>query len=267
MADVPRPPVITRVHALGWGAALSFGVAGSLLVGTLTPSASLPPGQQSQVIPVRAVSSQAALLADSGRNTNVITIVPGTPGRQLDWPNPTLARPSIHALIAKDGVGRNTVALTTAPADPLTGRSRWDSPRPAYARPPWAAIWSQWQVGPNTPPPTLAPRVVGYPILPERLSNTDEHRREIVRHVNAIRQGKQNVTKELTLTAGATATTLTDARIGYSSAIIPAMPTTANAAAAMIAGIWVDGIKTGEATVHHASNAATDQTIRFVIIG
>lgn len=99
------------------------------------------------------------------------------------------------------------------------------------------------------------------------LDNQQVHRRKLAEAVNTLTQGKMNVTIDVTLTAGATTTTLNDARIGYYSAVIPAMAQTAHGATAITAGIYVDGLKSGEAVVHHANSANTDQNIRFVILG
>lgn len=107
----------------------------------------------------------------------------------------------------------------------------------------------------------------GFPPVVGFMPDDKEHRRQIAAKVNQLLVGKMNVYIDLTLTAGATSTTLTDPRIGYFSTIIPAMALTANGAAAIVAGIWASGVKTGSATINHASNAATDQSIRFNIIG
>jgi len=98
------------------------------------------------------------------------------------------------------------------------------------------------------------------------IKDESQHRRDMARTINALLIGKLNVTLDVTLNASATSTTITDARIGYTTAIIPAMPMTANGAVAAPT-IWVDTIKSGSCVVHHASNAAADQKIRFVFIG
>lgn len=118
---------------------------------------------------------------------------------------------------------------------------------------------------PGTGPPTTHPPF--FPPVPEYLPNDDEHRRQMARAINTLRQGKQNVTKDITLDANATSTTFEDSRIGISSAVTPAMALTADGAAALIAGIWVTDIKTGSCVIHHASSPQLDRTIRFLIIG
>jgi ABC-type taurine transport system substrate-binding protein len=99
------------------------------------------------------------------------------------------------------------------------------------------------------------------------IKDESQHRRDMARTINAQLIGKLNVTLDVTLNASAASTTITDARIGYTTAIIPAMAMTADGAAAIAAGIWVDTLKSGSCVVHHASNAAADQKIRFVFIG
>jgi len=94
-----------------------------------------------------------------------------------------------------------------------------------------------------------------------------QHRRDMARTINNMLIGKQNVTLDVTLNVSATTTQITDARIGISTAIIAAMALTADGAAAIDAGIWVSNLKSGSATLNHASNAAADQKIRFVFIG
>lgn len=98
------------------------------------------------------------------------------------------------------------------------------------------------------------------------IKDESQHRRDMARTINAQLIGKLNVTTDVTLNASATSTTLVDARIGITTAIIPAMAMTANGAIA-VPTVWVDQIKSGSAVIHHASSAAADQKIRFVLIG
>lgn len=60
----------------------------------------------------------------------------------------------------------------------------------------------------------------------------DDHRRKITEAIDRVNAGKINCVTDLTLAANASSTALTDARIGYFSAIL-LMPMTANAAAEM----------------------------------
>lgn len=110
--------------------------------------------------------------------------------------------------------------------------------------------------------------IPGFPNVPYVLTNEQQHRKALADTVNRINQGKFNATVDLTLAgSNATTTTLTDARIGGTSAVIPAMGTTAHGAACLAAGIWVTGILKGTCTVNHAANPNSDATIRFIIIG
>ena len=109
--------------------------------------------------------------------------------------------------------------------------------------------------------------IKAYDSAPHGLSDLKSWCRKLADKINDILVGKQNVTVSLTLRASQTTTTLTDPRIGPSSAIIPAMATTAHAAAAIAAGIYVTNQLSGSAVLNHASSANSDQTIVFVIIG
>ena len=84
-----------------------------------------------------------------------------------------------------------------------------------------------------------------------------------------IRNGKTENVAELTLTANAASTTITDIRISPQSVIVW-HPRTANAAAEMAAGtmyITDANIGNGTATVTHANNAQTDRDFRLAIVG
>jgi hypothetical protein len=78
-------------------------------------------------------------------------------------------------------------------------------------------------------------------------------------------RGKLNCTGSVTLTAGATSTTLTDTRIGGSSVIL-FCPTTSTAAAAMTA-LRVTAKGDGTATLTHNNTADVDRTLDYAIIG
>ena len=85
---------------------------------------------------------------------------------------------------------------------------------------------------------------------------------------NVIRNlvdGKSNNTGSITLQASATSTTITDQRVGANSVIV-FMPKTANAATAMTS-LYVSARGTGTATLTHDSNAATDRSFEYAIIG
>lgn len=81
---------------------------------------------------------------------------------------------------------------------------------------------------------------------------------------NAV-SGKLNVVGELTLTAGAATTTLSDPLITRASCL-SLMPLTGNAAAALPT-LYFDPTDSGVVVIHHANNAQTDRTFRYIVMG
>jgi hypothetical protein len=84
-----------------------------------------------------------------------------------------------------------------------------------------------------------------------------------------IRSGKLEVVGELTLTAGAASTAVTDIRVSPQSVIVW-HPRTANAAAELAAGtmyITDANMGSGSMVVTHANNAQVDRTFRFAVLG
>ena len=82
-------------------------------------------------------------------------------------------------------------------------------------------------------------------------------------------QGPARWYKEVTLTANAASTVVTDARLSYFSAI-DFDPMTANAAAELGAGtLYVTQANriNGQFTLTHANNAQADRTFRMTILG
>lgn len=79
--------------------------------------------------------------------------------------------------------------------------------------------------------------------------------------------GKANSAADLTLTANATTTTMTDARLSPFS-VLTFMPTTATAATAL-GGLYVAAatMNNGSCVVTHANTADTDKTFRVAIHG
>lgn len=101
--------------------------------------------------------------------------------------------------------------------------------------------------------------------VPLSMPDQAQHLRLISNVVNNTMDGKINATGSVTLTASATSTTLTDARIGANS-IILFMPTTANGNTAK-ANLYVSARADGSATLNHASSTNTDQTFGYVVLG
>lgn len=101
--------------------------------------------------------------------------------------------------------------------------------------------------------------------VPLSMPDQAQHLRLISNVVNNTMDGKINATGNVTLTASATSTTLTDARIGANSVIL-FMPTTANGNTAK-ANLFVSTRASGSATLTHASSSNTDQTFSYCVFG
>lgn len=86
-----------------------------------------------------------------------------------------------------------------------------------------------------------------------------------VQAINQLIQGRSNAVSEVTLTAGATTTTVTGENINENSRPF-LFPKTANAAAAL-ATTYAVTTSAGVVTVTHANNAQTDRTFHVLIIG
>ena len=90
---------------------------------------------------------------------------------------------------------------------------------------------------------------------------------QIARVVNRINGGKVNATGNVTLTAGAATTTVSDPRATAFSCV-GFMPTTANAAAELGAGtLYVTARANGAFVIAHASNAQADRAFVYSIFG
>lgn len=100
---------------------------------------------------------------------------------------------------------------------------------------------------------------------PRILPNEGVHRELLADAIQAIQQGRQNVTGDITLEPNETTTELLDPRINVQS-ILFFMPTTANAAAIQ-ASIYVTDKVTGKAIINHTSSANTDLDFEYLIIG
>lgn len=113
----------------------------------------------------------------------------------------------------------------------------------------------------------------GHPSVPLWMPDGDQHRRVLAQAVMRHNQAKFNCTIDVTLNANTGATVIADNRIGYYSAVSPLMALTLTGAAAIAAGIWFDPSSpyrtstSASIVAHHRNNAATDQTIRFGILG
>lgn len=92
--------------------------------------------------------------------------------------------------------------------------------------------------------------------------------RTIVFAINQLIAGRSNSTGSVTLTAGATTTTVTPAANMNSAAKIFLTPTTANAAAEQGSGtLYVSAVTSTSFTLTHANSAQTDRTFDYDIRG
>lgn len=97
----------------------------------------------------------------------------------------------------------------------------------------------------------------------------DPFSRRMYEVLQQIRSGKLEVVGELTLTAGAASTAVTDIRVSPQSVIVW-HPRTANAAAELAAGtmyVTDANMGSGSMVVTHANNAQVDRTFRFAVLG
>ena len=101
--------------------------------------------------------------------------------------------------------------------------------------------------------------------VPVSMPDHAQHLRLISNAVNNTLDGKINSTGNVTLTASATSTTLTDKRIGLNSVII-LVPTNANSNSAKT-NLYVSAKDNGSATLTHSSSSNTDHTFDYVVIG
>ncbi len=105
----------------------------------------------------------------------------------------------------------------------------------------------------------------GYPPLSIALQPVPAAMRAIAVAVNHILQGRQNVILQVTLTANAASTTITDPRLSGKTALYFG-PLTANAAVCAPT-IWYGTKANGSVVVHHLNNAAADKTYDLLILG
>lgn len=89
--------------------------------------------------------------------------------------------------------------------------------------------------------------------------------RRLTEGVNALGSGRSNAFGDFTLATSTTTTEVIDRLVGIDS-VITLMPTTANAAAALVS-TYVSARGIGKFTLTHANNAQTDRTFAYAIIG
>lgn len=105
------------------------------------------------------------------------------------------------------------------------------------------------------------------PYIASRNLDEVDHRLRISDAVNALIDGKLNVTGTLTLAANVATTVVSDNK--FESQMTPLLiPTTANAAAEIGAGtLYVSARTRGSFTLTHANNAQTDRTFLYARLG
>ena len=94
---------------------------------------------------------------------------------------------------------------------------------------------------------------------------SDPTPRQLAQAINLATDGKLNSVGGVTLTENVTTTVLLDKRMGVDSVLL-FIPTSANAAA-IIASIYVSSKGKETATITHTSDANTDKTYDYIIIG
>lgn len=105
------------------------------------------------------------------------------------------------------------------------------------------------------------------PYLYKRDIPVNIHLWNLTDRANDIIDGRINAIGEVTLTANATSTTVTDNKFD-SSMVVLLQPKTANAAAAIGTTYITDANKTkGQFVITHANNAQVDRTFAYVRLG
>lgn len=108
-----------------------------------------------------------------------------------------------------------------------------------------------------------------YPSVPDAPAFSAAGLRQIAVVLKRMLVGGLNVTGDLTLTASANSTTLSDPRINVNSVIL-LMPKTANAQAELsnvAQPLYFDTPASGSVVIHHNNNAQNDRTYRVIILG
>lgn len=103
--------------------------------------------------------------------------------------------------------------------------------------------------------------------VPLERSDEKEHRRILALRVRDMLAGAHNACGNVTLTANAATTAVTDPRVSPASRIF-FMPLTSNAALQLYGGtMYVSSRGQGTFTIAHANNAQTDREYDYAILG
>lgn len=104
-----------------------------------------------------------------------------------------------------------------------------------------------------------------FPPVPESFGpNTAEWIRTLAFAINAMLLGRSNNTGSVTLTAGATSTTVSDRRV-HAESVIHHMPTTATAGGSI--SMYVSSVGKQTFTITHAEQASTTRVFKYSIHG
>jgi len=97
------------------------------------------------------------------------------------------------------------------------------------------------------------------------VSSDEKDIRRVIFALNETTRGRSNATSTVTLTAGATTTTVTADNCAEGSQVF-LFPKTANAAGA-VATTYISAVVNGGFTITHANTGTTDRIFGFVCLG
>lgn len=103
-----------------------------------------------------------------------------------------------------------------------------------------------------------------FPYAPENVTLEAGYIRLLKQAINYAMKGKTNNTGEVTLTANAASTPVTE-KLCTENSVVLLQPLTANAAAAL--GTTYITAGAGTFTITHANNSQVDKSFKYVIIG
>lgn len=103
-----------------------------------------------------------------------------------------------------------------------------------------------------------------FPFVPERVDQSPQYLRLMMKAINRVMGGKVNCTGQITLTASVATTTVTDNRC-LANSVVLLQPTTAHAATELATAYIV--ASDGSFVIHHANNAQTDRIFNYAIFG
>ena len=103
-----------------------------------------------------------------------------------------------------------------------------------------------------------------HPTLPLNWEDRDEMLLLVAQAVNGMMKGETNNNFDVTLTASATQTTVSEAAVTIG--VVPYFTPRSASAAAALANLWTES-KPGSLIIHHDSSADTDRTFTVCIFG